>query len=236
MKLAFKIAWRFLKSSKGQSILIAIGIAIGVSVQVFIGSLIQGLQKSLVNKTVGRSSHITVLSNKEDKTIDNYKTLEEDIKKVDSRIEKISSSADGFAFIKHEEKSYSVQVRGFDMKSADKIYSFGESLVNGTEPKGNGDIIIGKELSKEEGLKTGDKVELITSSGNKKEYSVSGIFDLKVAAINKGWVVMSREDSQKLFGIGDKVTQIETQFSEENVFIADEVALKVDSAVNKNRN
>lgn len=53
MKLAFQIATRFLKSSKGQTILIALGIAIGVSVQIFIGSLIQGLQKSLVDTTIG---------------------------------------------------------------------------------------------------------------------------------------------------------------------------------------
>ena len=60
MKLAFDIALRFLKSSKGQTALIVLGIAIGVSVQIFIGSLITGLQKSLVDKTVGSSSQITV--------------------------------------------------------------------------------------------------------------------------------------------------------------------------------
>ena len=45
MRTAFKIAWRFLASNRGQTILIILGIAIGVSVQVFIGSLIMGLQK-----------------------------------------------------------------------------------------------------------------------------------------------------------------------------------------------
>jgi len=38
MKLAFKIAVRFLKSSKAQTIFIIIGIAVGVSVQIFIGT------------------------------------------------------------------------------------------------------------------------------------------------------------------------------------------------------
>ncbi len=44
MKLAFRIALRFLFSSKGQTVLITLGIAIGISVQIFIGSLISGLQ------------------------------------------------------------------------------------------------------------------------------------------------------------------------------------------------
>ncbi len=50
MLLPFKIAIRFLKFSKGQTILITLGIAIGVSVQLFIGLLINGLQTSLVDK------------------------------------------------------------------------------------------------------------------------------------------------------------------------------------------
>jgi len=60
MRLAFKIALRFLTSSKGQTILIAFGIAIGISVQIFIGSLIEGLQISLLDATIGNASHITV--------------------------------------------------------------------------------------------------------------------------------------------------------------------------------
>src|SRR5690625_5553006 len=62
MKLAFSIAIRFLKSSKGQTLLILIGIAIGVAVQVFIGSLITGLQASLVDTTIGSSSQVTIVS------------------------------------------------------------------------------------------------------------------------------------------------------------------------------
>ena len=73
MKLAFQIATRFLKSSKGQTILIALGIAIGVSVQIFIGSLIQGLQKSLVDTTIGNQPQITLTSNNEEKLIADYK-------------------------------------------------------------------------------------------------------------------------------------------------------------------
>ena len=48
MKLAFQIAWRFLTSAKRQTLIIILGISVGVSVQVFIGSLISGLQASLV--------------------------------------------------------------------------------------------------------------------------------------------------------------------------------------------
>ena len=52
MKLSFNIATRFLKSNLSQTLIIILGIGIGISVQIFIGSLIQGLQKSLVEKTI----------------------------------------------------------------------------------------------------------------------------------------------------------------------------------------
>jgi lipoprotein-releasing system permease protein len=61
MRLAWSIAFRFLKSGRGQTVLIALGIAIGVSAQVFIGSLIGGLQDSLVDRTIGSASHIMFL-------------------------------------------------------------------------------------------------------------------------------------------------------------------------------
>ena len=60
MMLPLQIAFRFLKSSLGQTISIVLGISVGVSVQVFIGSLIGGLQDSLVQTTIGNSSQITI--------------------------------------------------------------------------------------------------------------------------------------------------------------------------------
>lgn len=224
MRLSFKIAWRFLKSSKGQSLLIALGIAIGVSVQVFIGSLIQGLQKSLINKTIGRSSHITVLPNGEEKYITNYGEVESIILGKDSRIEKISSAVDGFAFINSGDNDFSVQVRGFELNQADKIYSIKSAIIEGSLSQRENELVIGKELAKESNFKVGDKISLVTARGDVKEFIVAGIFDLKVAALNKNWVIVGREAAQSLFNLKDKVTSIEIQLTEEEVFAADEVA------------
>ncbi|HEU24694.1 MAG TPA: ABC transporter permease, partial [Mesoaciditoga lauensis] len=48
MSLPFKIALRFIRYNRSQSIFIILSIAIGISVQIFIGLLIQSLQTSLV--------------------------------------------------------------------------------------------------------------------------------------------------------------------------------------------
>ena len=90
MSVSLKIAIRFLKSSMGQTILIALGIAIGISVQIFIGSLIQGLQKSLVNTTIGNSSQISIVADTDDKLIQDYEQIIDTARSVDMRITKIS--------------------------------------------------------------------------------------------------------------------------------------------------
>jgi len=76
MRLAFQIAVRFLSSSKSQTILIALGIAIGISVQIFIGSLISGLQKSLVDTTIGNAARSRIVSDADNRLIEKYERLQ----------------------------------------------------------------------------------------------------------------------------------------------------------------
>ncbi|MEG3072095.1 MAG: hypothetical protein RQM92_15690 [Candidatus Syntrophopropionicum ammoniitolerans] len=56
----FMIACRFLMSGRSQTILIILGIAVGVAVQVFLISLMDGLQRNLIQRTIGSSPHITI--------------------------------------------------------------------------------------------------------------------------------------------------------------------------------
>ena len=60
--LSIKIAIRFLKTGGAQNVLIVIGIAAAISIQVFVGLLIDSLQKTLVDRTIGNSPLITIIS------------------------------------------------------------------------------------------------------------------------------------------------------------------------------
>jgi lipoprotein-releasing system permease protein len=149
MKLPFKIAVRFLKSTKGQTLLIVIGIAIGVSVQIFIGSLIQGLQKSLIDKTIGNSSQITIVSNQDDKTIENWEEKISKINVLDSRIERISPAADSPAFIKYSDKTAPILIRGLNLEKGKDLYDIKSKIYKGNLPKNLYEILIGKNLKEE---------------------------------------------------------------------------------------
>lgn len=228
MRFAFKVAWRFLKSNKGQTILITLGIAIGVSVQVFIGSLITGLQKSLINKTIGNSSQITLTSNKDDKEIEDWKNILKTINNTDSRIKYISPVEDSSAFIKYGDKTEPILLRAFQLESANKIYNINNKIYDGRKPKNDTEILIGKDLSKELKIKLGDKVQVITPNGTKTELTVSGMYDLKVSNINKSWVITRLNATQS------NITSIEMKLDNKDIFSADVIAKKLTNKLSDN--
>lgn len=229
MRLAFKIALRFLTSSKGQTALIALGIAVGVSVQIFIGSLIQGLQFSLIEKTIGNSPQVTIQSNAEDKLINDYKGIIDKAATIDSRILHISPVSDNPALIKNNDHVYSVLIRGMDIETSDEIYNIRTRIFEGSEPKGENETMMGKNLRQELGVNIGDELQVITNSGEINSLTITGFFDLKVASLNKSWLITTLETSNNLFGLDNKVTGIEMQVKD--VFKADEIAANLDTAL-----
>ncbi len=231
MKLAFKIAKRFLRSSIGQTILIIFGIAIGVSVQVFIGSLIQGLQKSLVDKTIGNSPQITINSTSDSKSIEDYESLETQILQSDERIQSISPANDHAAFLSYGDNSQSILVRGLDLIKADGIYKYIDRIKIGNLPEKENEILLGIDLMELYSLKLGSEILLTTPSGTFATYQVVGFFDLQVASINNNWAITSLKNSYSLFGNDSEVTSIELQVSEDSVFDVDLIQTEIESVI-----
>ena len=231
MKLAFKIAWRFLSSNKGQTILITLGIGIGVSVQVFIGSLISGLQKDLVNTTIGSSSQVTIKSENRENRISDYQSIIDKISNSGVSLTAISPACDASGFIKNGEETFPVLIRGFNLESSDDIYKFKNALIEGALPSTN-EIILGKELMDEAKLSVGDKIEILTPLGKTKEVIISGKYDLKVSSLNRSWVVSNLELVQDIFDYPNEVTSIEMQV--EDVFSADVTSNSITSIVPSN--
>lgn len=232
MKLAFKIAWRFLASAKGQTILIIIGIAIGVSVQVFIGSLISGLQKSLLETTIGSSSQITVKAGKRDERITDYQTIIDEIKRTQDNVTFISPSADAAGFIKADDSTFPILLRGFRFDAADGIYKLKNSITAGSLPSDD-EVLVGKELAEEADLQKGDTIEILTPLGKTRRAVISGIYDLKVSSLNKSWIITGLTTVQSVFEYGDEITSIEIQVSDvfEADITADNIASLLDDTI-----
>lgn len=222
MKLPLSIGWRFLKSSKGQTLLIVIGILIGVAVQVFVGSLIEGLQVSLVDGTIGNSSQVTILPEEKGGTFEDEDDLFDQITE-DERITAVSKSFSRNGFIiQDEDETVAVFLRGFEFEEANEIYNFEETVIDGEQPSAENEVLIGKELAEEAELSIGDTLEFAATTDSLSELEVVGIFDLGVTSLNESWVISELETAQGVFEEDNQLTNIETQV--DNVFAADTIA------------
>ena len=214
MRLALQIAVRFLRSGKAQTWFIILGIAIGVAVQVFIGSLIIGLQKSLVDKTIGSSSQITIRG---DAPIDDYEALLSSLSS-ERRLEVVSPALDTVGTLYKDTTNTPIKLRGFEFDQSESIYHFADRLVEGRLPEVN-EVILGLQFRDEKLLKINDIVEIDIPLVGSFNYTIVGFFDFKVAIINEQWGVTSLASVQTMLGI-TSITSIEMQIKDNYIFDA----------------
>jgi len=225
VKLAFQVAARFLISSKWQTVLIALGIAVGVAVQIFIGTLIQGLQKSLIDTTIGGQPQITITRAGENKVIAHHAEIVRRIAENEAGVINLSVAADAPALMLRNARTFNVLLRGFHIEAADKIFSIRDSLVAGVLPQAAREVLVGVDLLQEAGIMVGDQIEIIAHQNELATVEVVGVFDLGVSALNKSWVISDIETVQSIFRFGDSVTSIIMQV--EQVFMADVIASSI---------
>ncbi len=226
MKTNFKIAYRFLKSNKGQTILITMGIAIGISIQIFLGLLIKNLNDDLINNTVGNTSQITVMAkDKKDKLFTNYDSITKSIKIADGdKIREIMGVLDSPALIQVGDSNQSIIVRGMDYSKNQDIYDLKNKIVEGSFPNSENEILIGKGLKTDSNLHVGDTIKISTPDKRDLELKISGIADFKVKELNNGWAVTSLSFAQKLFKEEGKLSSIEMKVAKGDLFSTDELA------------
>ena len=221
--LPIQIAYRFLRSSLGQTILIVVGISVGVSVQVFIGSLIAGLQQDLVNTTIGNSSQITIESSDDSEYISDYESVKRDLDGIEG-IETISYSFDQAGTIIFDTETEPVLVRGLDFNLAEGIYGLKEKIVEGVLPENDNEIMLGTNLMEELDLKLNDIVEIIIPLKGSTTMKIVGVYDFRVASLNNLWLITSIDTVQNIVGEGKVISSIEMQL--EDVFAAEDLSLE----------
>lgn len=228
MKLALNIAIRFLKSGKLQTLFIILGIGVGVSVQVFIGALISGLQKDLVNTTIGNASQITI-TREDEGFITDYDQLMADILASDDRLSVATPSLNiATGTLIGNTSTAPVLVRGFELDTADEIYDFESKLTADSKiPENDYEIILGIYFQDALDLSLNDTITISFPDKQDKTLTVVGFYDFEVKAINELWAVSSLKTAQLVGETNDVAYQIETQIFESNYFDAQEISVNI---------
>jgi lipoprotein-releasing system permease protein len=227
--LSLRIAIRFFKSGRTQTLLIVMGIAVAISIQIFVGLLIGSLQKSLVDSTVGNSPHITISSATDIATIRDSERLVYKIEQL-GNTKAVSVSASANAFVRDEDTDLPILVRGFDFENADRIYNIRSSIYEGRPYGSQREVLVGRDLREELEVDIGDKLAILLPNGTVNTFTISGSYDLGVASINKSWVIVDLKTAQRLFGFAARITSIEVAV--DDVFEADMIAYEIQEVLN----
>jgi lipoprotein-releasing system permease protein len=119
--------------------------------------------------------------------------------------------AEGPAFAVKGEKTSAVIIRGAPLPALDSVYQISRRMMKGAALLNAGGVLIGVDLARELRLKPGDTFRLTSPGGASDIFTVNGVFDLEVKALNSAWVVMALNRAAALLSLEGSVTAIEAR-------------------------
>jgi lipoprotein-releasing system permease protein len=241
------IAMRFLREGRTQTTLILVGIAVGVSVIVFITALIQGLQSNIVERTLGTQAHIKVEAPDELnrlvpvpagttqlvletrraqrlRSINNWQQVQAALDALPG-VKAVSPVVSGPAFAQRGNAVESVALIGMDPVRYQRIIAIGEDIVAGTLRVGAGDVVIGRLLANDLGVRVGDKFRLVAAGRREAQVNIAGIFELGVRELDQRYVYLDLKQTQSLLNLPGGVTVID--LTVDDLFGADAIAARI---------
>ncbi len=248
------LAMGFLREGRAQSVMIMIGVAVGVAVIVFVTALIQGLQANIIERTLGTQAHIRLLSSdevnvllpapagtqllvQEDKraqrlrSINNWQQISATLDQLPN-LTAVSPVVSGPAFVRRGEALESVALVGIDLTRYQQIIPLQRYVVSGQLRVGADDVVIGKLLADDLGVRVGSKLRLDTGQQNSAVVNIAGIFELGVRELDSRFVYLDLRQAQSLLGLPGGVTVIELTVA--NIFEADVIAAQIERLTSLN--
>ncbi len=248
MPFEWFVALRYMRDAKGQTALILAAVSVGVSVIVFLSALINGLQTSLIDKTLGSQPHITLRVMREEprplveasaeravardvqpapqrlRSIDQWPLAMNDAERTPGVIA-AAPTIIGAGFAVRSDAKNAVVVRGVDPERFLAIIDVRRRMTAGRFDVAGGDAVIGAVLASELGIGVGDKIRITTTEGVDDVVTVTGTFSLGNEAVDETWVITSLRRAQALYALPGGATSIELKVAD--VFEADRIASEV---------
>ena len=226
-----RVAVRFLREGRMQTVLIIVGVAAGVAVVAYISALITGLQRNTLEKTLGAQAHVT-LSAPDDvvlparaalaattalvhtqprvqrpRTIANWQALVPILEALPAVVG-VSPMVAGAGFARRGEASNSIALMGVDLERYERIVHLRAKVVQGEARLAPGEGIIGRELADDLGVRVGDRINLVTGTRS-DSVRVTALVDLGVRELNRRTVIVPLRAAQSLVGLPGGATQID---------------------------
>jgi lipoprotein-releasing system permease protein len=231
--LPFEIitAVRFLREGVVQTFLIIVGVAVGVSVIVFMSALLNGVQGNILSRVLSTQAQVVIMPAKDvnrpilqvgdakvlrviqsrtqrQVNVDQWRKLQASLARMAS-VDVVSPMASGPVLIVRGATTRSVSFTGVEPEQYYHFIDIPGSIVAGTSRIAGQDILIGKDLAEDLGLRVSDKILVRSSTGASASLTISGIFDLGNKGFNQRIVIALLSTAQNLLGLIGNVTTID---------------------------
>ncbi len=243
MPFEWFVALRYLREGRAQTALILAAVSIGVSVVVFLSALINGLQASLIQQTLGSQPHVTLRepdliarplvppgvtaaivlerSPQRMRSIEQWESVLDQVSRIPG-VTAASPTVTGPAFAIRGAGEKPVLVRGVDPEAFLAVIDVQSKMKNGRFAPIGTDVVIGVGLADLLSITVGDKLRVTTADGREAVVTVAGTFDLGNKEVNERWVIASLRQAQTLFDLPGGASTIELRVNE--VFDAERIA------------
>lgn len=226
-----RVAVRFLREGRMQTVLIIVGVAAGVAVVAYISALITGLQRNTLEKTLGAQAHVTVSALDDvvlparapvagstalvqtqprvqrPRSIANWQSLVPVLEAMPA-VAAVSPMVSGAGLAQRGEASKSIALMGVDLDRYDRIVRLRSKVVQGEARLGPGEGIIGRELAEDLGVRVGDRISLVTGTIT-DSLRVTALVDLGVRELNRRTVIVPLRAAQSLVGLPGGATGLD---------------------------
>ncbi|MBS1215611.1 MAG: Lipoprotein releasing system, transrane protein LolC/E family [Proteobacteria bacterium] len=213
------------------SLISMLGIALGVAALIVVLSVMNGFQKELRARILGVASHVQITG--PDNQLADWQRVEQGALTARGVVA-AAPYVNAQGLLANESNVRGAIVRGIVPGLEDQVADIGRHMVAGSLDRlvaGEFGIVLGSDLARALRVLPGDKVTLIAPQGlvtpaglvpRLKQFRVVGIFEVGMFEYDSGLALVSLEDAQKLFQLGDRVSGVRLKL--EDLFQSRQVA------------
>ena len=249
----FRVALRFLREGRMQTVLIIVGVAAGVAVIAYISALISGLQANTLAKTLGAQAHVTLRAPDDLVTpaapalpdaaaltetqpraqrlrsVANWQALVPLLEGLPA-VAGVSPMVSGSGLALRGEASQAIALMGVDLDRYDRVVGLRSKVVSGSARLAPGEAVIGRELAQDLGVRAGDRLTVQTGSVSgsvSDSVRVTALVDLGVKDLNRRTVIVPLRAAQSLLALPGGATQLDLTLKD--VWVAQNLARELQS-------
>ena len=243
-----RVALRFLREGRMQTLLIIVGVAAGVAVIAYISALISGLQSNTLAKTLGAQAHITLRAPDDLVTpaalpvagagrltetqpraqrlrsVANWQALVPLLEGLPA-VAGVSPMVSGAGLALRGEASQAIALMGVDLDRYDRVVGLRSKVVSGSARLAPGEAIVGRELAADLGVRVGDRLTVQTGSVSgtvTDSVRVTALVDLGVKDLNRRTVIVPLRAAQSLLALPGGASQLDLTLND--VWVAKSLA------------